>query len=186
MKYSHLIKLSIVSVESGNKLGEVAGLIINYDTGKCLALLLKPDSVFGKKKIVLFDDINNLGDDAVMVQNKGSIIPLKSSDELATVVKKDIKIISNKVITYSGDLLGEIKDYEFDEVSFKLTKLFVSTGFLKDLIKGELIITANKIVSIGRDAIIVKDAVVGAGGKSSGKVNQEERLVKAGVLNKEL
>ena len=160
MKYSQIINSPIVSIESGEKLGRVIDLVINYENGKCLALLIQPEGTFVRKKIVLVDDISSFGDDAVMVQNENFTIPLKSSDEITAIVKKDIKIVSNKAVTYSGDLLGEVKDYEFDEISFKLTKLFISTGFLKDLVRGELVVVANKIMSIGRDAIIVKDAVV--------------------------
>ncbi len=183
MKHSKLIKLAVVSIGSGENLGKIVDLVIDYDSGKCLALLVQPEGILAAKKIVLIDDVSSFGDDAVMVPDEKAVVPLKDSEDIARIVNSKVKIIDNKVVTYSGEQLGEAKDYTIDEASYKLAKLFVSTGILKDLFKGELVITADKVVSIGKDAIIVKDAAVDASARSSSKKKSED-LVRVGVMNK--
>jgi uncharacterized protein YrrD len=187
MRYSKVIKLPLVSIKSGEKLGKVVDLVINHENGEFLALLIQPEKAFAKKKIVLAEDISSFGEDAIMVQDEKMIVPLEDNERILSLVETKIKIAGNKAVTYSGDLLGEIKDYEVDETSFKLSKIFVSSGFLKDLISGKLIIPANKIVSIGKDAVVVKDAVVKEKDSVGKKKESEAKgLAGAGVVSKDL
>ncbi|MFH2105063.1 MAG: PRC-barrel domain-containing protein [Parcubacteria group bacterium] len=185
MKHSEVTKQTVVTINSGKSLGKIVDLVMDIDNGKCLALLVQPEGIVARKKIVLIDDVSSFGDDAVMVQNEKTLVPLKDNGDIARVVDRKIKIIGNKVVSYSGEELGETKDFVVDKASHKLSKLFVSTGLLRDLFKGELIITANKIVSIGKDAIVVKDAAMEEGVKNKGK-GQEGELVRAGVMNKSI
>lgn len=185
MRYSKTIKLAIVSIKSGEKVGKVSDLVVNPENGKFLALLLQPEKAFAKKKIVLAEDISSIGENAIMVQDESAAVPLQDNEQIMENIEAKVKIASNKAVTYSGDLLGSIKDYEIDETSYKLSKIYVSTGLIKDIFKGELVITADKIISIGKDAIIVKDAVISE--KSNTKDKEEiEALARAGVMNKDL
>lgn len=185
MKHSKITKLAVISIGSGENLGEIVDLVIDYDNGKCLALLVQPESILAAKKIVLIDDVGNFGDDAVMVPDEKAVVPLKDNEDIVRVVGSKVKIIGNEAVTYSGEQLGEVKDYAIDGTSYKLAKLFVSTGLFKDLFRGELAVTANQIISIGKDAIIVKDAVVSAGARSESK-KEQEGLARVGVLNKDV
>lgn len=179
MKYSKTKKLKIVSIESGEELGEVKRIIIDHNNGNFLGLFLK------NKNIIHAEDIGKFGEDAVMVQSEKELMPLKDNSEFEEIIKAKIRIIGNKVVTQSGVELGEVKDYEVSEERNKLYKIFVSTGFLKDLFKGELIITEDKIISIGKDAIVVKDTAIPA--KEKEKVRKEvENLARVGALNKDL
>ncbi|NQV13551.1 MAG: PRC-barrel domain-containing protein [Parcubacteria group bacterium] len=184
MKYSTVTKQTVVTIDSGKGLGKIIDLVIDNDNGRCLALLIQLVGVMARKKIVLIDDVSSFGDDTVMVQSEKILVPLKDNEDIVKVVDRKVKIIGNEVVSYSGEELGEVKDFVVDETSYKLSKLFVSTGLFRDLFKGELIITANKIVSIGKDAIVVKDAVVEEEVKNKGK-SQESELARAGVMNKD-
>ncbi|MBU1177957.1 PRC-barrel domain-containing protein [Patescibacteria group bacterium] len=185
MKHSQVTKLAVVSISSGENLGKIADLVINSDGGQCLALLIQPEGILVAKKIILIDDVSDFGDDVVMVQNEKMVVPFRDNEDLKQIVDQGAKIIDNEAITYSGELLGEVKDYEVDEESNKISRLFISTGLIKDLFKGELIITADKIVSIGKDAIIVKDAVVTEKLKRK-NINREKDFAQLGAMNKDI
>lgn len=179
MKFSEVKKLNIVSVDSGSVVGEIKDVMIDPANGNFLALLLK------KKMLVLADDIAKFGEDAVMVNNDNDVVPLQDNEHIVELLKQKIEIIDNSVVTQSGDNLGEVKDLEVDEVSNKLSKISISTGFFKDLFKGELQITLDKIISIGQDAIVVKDSVIPV--TESEKTKKEVKgLTGAPVMNKEV
>lgn len=185
MKHSEITKLSVLSIDSGENLGKIVDLVIDGDNGQCLALLVRPEGFLTARKITLIDDVSEFGADAVMVQSKKMLVPYKNNEDLKQVVSKGAKIINNKVITHSGDLLGEVRDFVVSEETNKLSQLLVSTGLIKDLLKGELIIAANKIISIGEDAIVVKDAVVK---EKSGRArrDKEKEFAQLGVMNKNI
>ncbi len=179
MRYSKTKNKQVVSIESGQKLSEVKAVLIDYDNGKFIGLALK------NKTVIYAEDVAEFGKDAVMVRAEKELVPLKDNAKFEELIKSKIKIAGNKAVTRSGVELGEVKDFEVDEVEKKLAKIFVSIGFIKDLFKGELQITFDKIISIGRDAIIVKDAAVPTDEKE--KVKKEvENLAEAGILNKEV
>tara|TARA_B100000315_G_C14160734_1_gene399922 strand:- start:85 stop:381 length:297 start_codon:yes stop_codon:yes gene_type:complete len=92
------------------------------------------------------------------------------------------EIINSKVVTQSGELIGAVDDFEIDKVSYRLTRILVSGGIFKVLLRGKLIISSNQIVSIGKNIIIVKDAA--ANSKVDSK-KDKSKLVRAGVMNKE-
>lgn len=178
MKHSKTKNKQVVAITSGQKLSEVKSVIIDYDNGNFMGLALK------NKTVIFTEDISEFGQDAVMIRDEKELMPLKDNEKLAELIKSKIRIIGNTAVTKSGEDLGEVKDFEVDEVEKKLAKIFVSTGFIKDLFKGELIITADKIISIGEDAIVVKDSAVPVEEKE--KIKKEmKNLTEAGVLNKE-
>jgi len=118
MRYSKTKNLKIVSIESGEELGEIKDIVIDYNNGIFLGLLLK------NKNVVHAEDVDKFGEDAVMVKSAQDVVPLKDNHDFQEIIKERIKITGNKVVTQSGDELGEVKDYEVDEVENKLSKIF--------------------------------------------------------------
>jgi len=177
MKYSKTKNKQVVSIESGQKLSDVKAIAIDYDNGKFMGLILK------NKAAVYAEDVAEFGKDAVMVRSEKDLVPLKDNKKFEELIKSKIKIVGNKAVTRSGIKLGEVKDFEINEEERKLAKIFVSTGFIKDLFKGELQITIDKIIAIGQDAIIVKDSTIPLREKE--KIKKEVENLAVGVLNKE-
>ncbi len=69
------------------------------------------------------------------------------------------KIINNKVVTRSGQLLGKVVDFEIDTSGQNIVKYHTHQdllGFLKE----PLIIDANQVIEIKDNKLIVEDAVV--------------------------
>jgi uncharacterized protein YrrD len=179
MKYSKTKRKPVVSIESGEEFSEIKKIIIDYDSRNFLGLVLK------NKTVVYAEDISEFGKDAVMVRSSKELMPLKDNNQFEELMKSKVSIINNKTVTESGEELGEVKDYLIDETSHKLKKIFVSTGFFKDLFKGELIVMADKIISIGKDAIIVKDSVIPVSEKEKAR-KEVKGLAGAGALNKDI
>ena len=69
------------------------------------------------------------------------------------------KIINNKVVTQSGQLLGRVVDFEIDTSNQSIIKYYTHEdllGFLKE----PLIIDSNQVVEIKDNKIIVEDSVI--------------------------
>lgn len=184
ISYKKIIGLPVLIVKDGKEIGTVEEFIVDFDNGKLMGLVLS-SGILVKDRIVRVEDVSEFGKDAIMIPHDQVIKSLKVVGILKDLLNKKIKIIGNKVITQSGEELGNVKDYEVDMASNKLVKLIVSSGILKDLFKGELIITANNIISIGQDAIVVRDNMVKEKKEEAvvSKVSNNEMAVD--VLNKD-
>ena len=74
------------------------------------------------------------------------------------VEKSQIKLIGNVAVTESGQDLGEVIDFEFDDIDYKIQKIFI--GSVKGLVSGELIISAKQIIEINKEKVVVEDGTV--------------------------
>lgn len=157
--YNKTIGLPILVIKDGKEVGSVREFVVDFDNGLILGLLLSA-GILERNRVIKIRDVKEFGKDSIMIEDEKVIMPLRMIGVFRDLLKKKIKIKGNRVVTESGEELGEVKNYEVDDISYKISKIFVSEGVLKDLFKGELIVRADNIVSIGKDAIIVRDNVV--------------------------
>ena len=74
------------------------------------------------------------------------------------LILKDLK--SLPVYTKSGFFLGKIKEAEVDSETQQITKYFVRSGNpLKNVLAEELIISANQVISLSKEKMVVDDNV---------------------------
>ncbi len=69
------------------------------------------------------------------------------------------KIIGSKVVTQSGQLLGRVVNFEIDTSNQSIAKYYTQ-GDLFSFLKEPLVISANQVVKVKKDKIIVEDLVV--------------------------
>ena len=70
------------------------------------------------------------------------------------------QLIGLKVVTKSGQVLGKIKDFEFDSDNFKIVKYIVSSSDLvKKITAQNLIITFDQVIEITVKKMIVDDNI---------------------------
>ncbi|MEW6407422.1 MAG: PRC-barrel domain-containing protein [Patescibacteria group bacterium] len=161
INYNKTIGLPVLAVKAGQKLCKVKDFVIDTNSGKFLGIFcIKSGFIFTSKYFIGEEKIKNFGKNALTIEDEKSLENPYQNETIAPMIKKRIKIKNNNVLTESGSDLGEVKNFEIDLISNKLSKIVVSGGIFQDFFRGEIIIPYSQIVSIGRDAIIVKDAVV--------------------------
>jgi len=68
------------------------------------------------------------------------------------------QLIGLKVITKSGQIIGKLKDFEFDTDNFKIARYIVSSSDLvKKITSQDLIISSSQLIEINDKVIIVDD-----------------------------
>ncbi|PYS98324.1 MAG: hypothetical protein DMF63_16875 [Acidobacteria bacterium] len=96
--------MSVVSLDSGNKLGQIADLFIDPINGVLLGITFStPEGGIGR---LSHADIYSFGRDAIMVRAGDSIEPWDDSNLQSG--QQAGKLIGTKIITESGDVLGQI------------------------------------------------------------------------------
>ena len=101
---SLLTGMPVLSLATGNKIGEILDLFIDPINGVLLGVTLLLDD--GRIAGITQADIYNFGKDAVMVRSEDSAIPLETNALAAG--RQASKLIGTRIITESGDVLGQI------------------------------------------------------------------------------
>ncbi|MBU2524778.1 PRC-barrel domain-containing protein [Patescibacteria group bacterium] len=148
---SDIIGIPIISHHTEQKIGKVAGSIFDPETGKLLALNLRPDA----QKIITAADIMHVYRTEVTVMDDNSISPLDEVLRVKVVYNSGIRFLGNRVHTEHNDYLGKVIDIQIDTVGLFLSSLVIAKSFL--VFTGDKRIVSKKdIIEVNKDKIIVK------------------------------
>lgn len=102
--FSHLTGMTVLSLATGNSLGRILDLYIDPVNGVLVGVTLSlTDGGIG---VLAQAEIHSFGQDAVMAKTDHSITPLDAGG--VTNGRPGSKLIGTKIITDSGEILGEI------------------------------------------------------------------------------
>jgi uncharacterized protein YrrD len=155
---SDVINLPVISRDSGEKIDNVEDVVYDPNTNQIVALLVDKGGWFDNAKIIKYEDVYSIGHDAVLVKSiKARQNAAKVSSTLSRIAKSDTHLSQTHIITEDGDDLGRVTDILFDFQTGQVQEFEVSQGGLKDLQSGKKRVKVEDIVTIGKDATIVKE-----------------------------
>ena len=158
-RYSEVLGLPVICVEDGKKVGVVKNIIFCPKRKKLLAFLLECKSYELNKKVVLQEDIINLGKDAVIIKDLSSLQTLRKAKNTDEFTEKG-EVIGLRVYSKAGDDMGVVKDVIFDYKSWTIDGVEISDGLIQDIVKGRSVLPLLGKVEFGESIILVdKEAV---------------------------
>ena len=158
-RYSEVLGLPVISAEDGKKVGVVKNIIFCPKRKKLLAFLLECKSYELSKKVVLPEDIINLGKDAVIIKDLNSVQALRKAKNTDEFTEKG-EVIGLRVYSKAGDDMGVVKDVIFDYKSWTIDGVEISDGLIQDIVKGRSVLPLLGKVEFGESIILVdKEAV---------------------------
>jgi uncharacterized protein YrrD len=153
-KHKDLEGLAVVDVSGGRKLGAVSDLVISPDDGRIVAITLRGGLFGGGGSYVAAGDVRSIGPDALTVEGDQVLRPeSEMPDELRKARDASQSLTGKKVVTENGTLLGTVSDYLVDESTLRVTGLTIGGG----LLSGADALAADRVVSVGPDALVVTD-----------------------------
>ena len=153
-KSAEVIDLPIVSIENGDEIGHVKNLVINPDTGSADFLTIEHVDWQVSVKAIPFKKIVGIGEYAVTVESKSSILDLNEIPIANELISKNIQVTGTKLITRKGELLGEILEYYIDETNGKILGVLMHYQGEDIVLDQESILTYGEKISIGTDDAI--------------------------------
>lgn len=166
---SEFINTKVIANNNANQLGVVKELLVDIDRREVVALGLKDNmlSMAGMPKYMYLDTIEKTGD-VILVPNEDVIEDVD--------VEVYNPLINCEVITEDGELLGRVRDFQFNLEDGRLTSLIIASIGLPQIPEQVLStyeLSVDEIVSSGPNRIIVFEG-------------SEERLVQVtvGVLER--
>ena len=156
-----LMGRAVVSVADGEKVGAISDLHLDLRQRIILGFLIGGDGgIFNREKpsFIPFTQVRTFGRDAVTIADKSGIAVAEGAphDMAAT-----LGAIKKRVVTASGEVIGDGDDLTFDDASGAITALQLAPqgGFL-GIGATTHVLPMEEIVEFGRDVVIVHDAVL--------------------------
>jgi uncharacterized protein YrrD len=135
------ILMDVVDIK-GKKVGFVNDIIIDFHKGEVKGFVVSSYRILQKTIILSKEDIISFNKTMVIANwRKGCL--LKFSD-----------IKNMDIVNRYGDIIGMVEDILFHEFTFKIYGLVVSTGFIKNIVKGKRILLMNSVI-LGNESILV-------------------------------
>lgn len=154
MKTSNQINnLPIISISNGEQIGKVKTLVVNPEKGSVDFLMIEHEDFQVNVKAIPFKKVIGIGEFAVTVDSESAIIDLNEIPIANQLVNKKINIVSTKVMTRKGELLGEISEYYIDQDTGHILGLQVT------LPEREVVLPSDSVITFGKEIVVVKEDV---------------------------
>ncbi len=151
-----ILSLPVLSLDEGEHLGYVKNLVIDPGLKAIVAFVINQKGWFKEDKIIPFNRVRNIGDNAIVIDKSGTAEKPANFPQIIKLMKSPARIINSKVVSTSGKALGHVEEFYFD-ITGKITRLELSGKFTDGLWKGKTLLSSEEVITIGKDAIIVKE-----------------------------
>lgn len=152
-----LIGSKVLSLRLGGPIGVVDEILLDDANLKvCLFVL----SVYGEKKpgYLVPNDVRLSEQKTIIVDSEEKIAEKGDLIRARDIIEHNLTIIGLPVITLTGKRLGRVENYIIDNIGYLVSKLYVHTNLLKNIMQDNLIIDRADIVDIKPNKIIVREA----------------------------
>ena len=151
-----LAGMAIVAIADGKKLGSVDELVLSSDGLRVAGFVMKSGGFLSQHELVVeARDVRSVGSDAITVDaQEVARITDEAAAEFQEGRNSARRLAGNKVVTESGTFVGTVSDFVIDEATFRVTALVVTGSLLSS---GD-IVPADRVISVGPDAIMLRNA----------------------------
>jgi len=162
-RYEFMKGLPVITMAEGKQIGKIDDLVIDPERKAVGWFRLHSGGMIGGERLwVPVAAVHGVGEDAVTINAEADARSSADAPEALALVKAKRGVIGSKVLTESGERVGEVRDYEFDPTTFALTSLSVPPAM--NAVGEILTIPGDKVLTIGEDMIVVAaDAVMRLG-----------------------
>jgi uncharacterized protein YrrD len=151
-KVTELIGKSIVSGNSGERLGTVADLLLDADSHRVVGLVVA-GGVLSAEQVLPYAEVQTLGTDAVIARSATGLITAKEWHAQPVVATRTSALKKKPVLTVSGRAVGDVRDILVDENGM-VDSLEVSGA---GLLRRRSTVANSPELRIGSDAVLIPD-----------------------------
>lgn len=151
---SDIIGLPVICLNQGCKATEVKDIIYCNNALKVIALLVEERGYFHDAQMIAFEDIKNIGENAITIHSPNSIQSLEVANYYYELHSRQ-KILGVEVVTDDGNDVGIVQDILIETLTGKILGLSLAEGLFDDLVAGRPILPLQGHVDLSQDTIII-------------------------------
>ena len=105
-----ILGLPVISITEGRELGMSKTLLIDAPNRIVAAITIEDEDWYRGVKLIPYDNVIAVGDDAVTINNSENILTLDAAGDFETLLDDNIRVIGTKAITRTGVIQGTISE----------------------------------------------------------------------------
>ena len=158
-RLSEMIGKTVVSVDSGEKLGTISDALLEPGEVRLIGLVVG-HGMLGKEHVLPLEDVQTVGRDTVLARTHEHLIDPRDWRAREIQATRTSTLRGRPVVSGGGDRLGQVTDLLVDEHTGAFGGLEVETRSLGGLRHHRSILPSSPTPRIGKDAIVVPDGLV--------------------------
>lgn len=166
-KGSDLIGKPVIAYDTGEQFDQIQDLIFDPNANQLLGLLIDEGGWLYDARILPFQGIQAIGQDAAIAKSKSRVIAASQVPEIERVLQSDHILRGTQIMTTDGCNLGVLVDFFFDEQTGNVEGYEVSGGLFGDLHTGRSFVPASQYLKLGEDVAFVPPETVNLMAESS-------------------
>jgi uncharacterized protein YrrD len=149
--YTKIVGSPIVEIRTQLKVGVVGDLAMQKSDLSLSGIILRNNFLDFSKRVISASDIVDISNQAVIINDEDSIVPLPEAVRIKEALEKNLHGILQRVVTKKGKNIGIVTDYLVESTTLSITKFYCKT------LLTEKIIPKNSVTDIVGKKIIIKD-----------------------------
>ncbi|MDD2420774.1 MAG: PRC-barrel domain-containing protein [Heliobacteriaceae bacterium] len=150
-----LLSRPIVSLDKGQKIGSVRGLVVDPKALEVVALLVDQKGLFREQKFIPFSKVYSIGEAAIVIDQSNQAQRATNLPHLLELINEKINFTGTKVLTSKGQKLGTIEEYYFQRTGGKIVSLQIRGNFGPGWFTNKAKIPASLIRTVSREMVLV-------------------------------
>ncbi len=148
-KSVEILGLPVISITEGRELGMSKTLLIDSRNGVVAAITIEDEDWYRGVKLIPYESVIAIGDDAVTVTNSENILKLEEASDYENLLDENIRVIGTKAITKSGTIQGNITEvFVGDNGSIEKCEVTAPDGTTTE-------VTADQISIFGKQVTVI-------------------------------
>lgn len=148
-KSVEILGLPVISITEGRELGMSKTLLIDARNGLVAAITIEDEDWYRGVKLIPYESVIAIGDDAVTVTNSENILKLDDAGDYEALLDDNIRVIGTKAITKSGTIQGKITElYIGDDGKIEKCEITAPDGTTSDVTSDQISIFGKQVTVI--------------------------------------
>ena len=154
-----ILGLPVISITEGRELGMSKTLLIDAPNRVVAAITIEDEDWYRGVKLIPYDNVIAVGDDAVTVNHSENILTLDAAGDFETLLDDNIRVIGTKAITRTGVIQGTItENFIGKDGSIEKCEITAPEGSTSE-------VTADQVSIFGKEVTVISPE--GDAGKKS-------------------
>ncbi len=177
-KSKQILNLPVFSLEEGQQIGKVKGLVADPAKKAVVALIIEEKDRSREQKFIPFNRLHSIGENAITVERSNFIQKGASLPEIVKLAKEKVEILGTRIVLENGTILGQVDEYYIDLQTGEIVGLEVSEGVFNNVIQGRTYLDASFIRTLGKEVTVCTDDCLHHLVKIEGGFQDTVRVVK--------
>ncbi|MCL6449186.1 MAG: PRC-barrel domain-containing protein [Armatimonadetes bacterium] len=153
-KSKQLLNLPVFSLEEGQQIGKVKGLVIDPAKKAVVALIIEEKGWLKEQKFIPFSQLRSIGENAITVERSNSLQRGATLPEILKLTRDKVDVTGTRIVLENGTILGQVDEFYIDLQTGEIVGLEFSEGMFNHMMQGRAYLDASFIRTLGRQVTV--------------------------------